>query len=135
MTNNPITERPVLPNCDSLRLLVADDDELVRAPLVAMLKLLKWDVVEASSGEAALKLARSNADFAAILLDYSMPGMNGKETLAAIRASGCQCPAILSSGYLSRAEDAGNESEFDGFLQKPFRFKDLQSVLTSVTGR
>jgi CheY-like chemotaxis protein len=46
-----------------------------------MLELLGWTVVEASSGEAAVALTRLRSDFATILVDYTMAGMNGRETL------------------------------------------------------
>ena len=114
-------------------ILVVDDDDLVRTPLVKMLELLGWTVVEASSGEAAVALTQLRSDFATILVDYTMAGMNGRETLTAIRATGCKSPAILCSGYISSTEDGVYEDSFDGFLQKPFRRQELEKVLAQVT--
>lgn len=114
-------------------ILVVDDDDLVRTPLVKMLELLGWRVVEASSGEAAVALTKLRCDFATILVDYTMAGMNGRETLTAIRATGCTSPAILCSGYISSTEDGVYEDSFDGFLQKPFRRQELEKVLAQVT--
>jgi CheY-like chemotaxis protein len=98
-----------------------------------MLELLGWTVVEASSGEAAVALAQLRSDFATILVDYTMAGMNGRETLTAIRATGCKSPAILCSCYISSTEDGVYEDSFDGFLQKPFRRQELEKVLAQVT--
>jgi CheY-like chemotaxis protein len=114
-------------------ILVVDDDDLVRTPLVKMLELLGWTVVEASSGEAAVALTKLRTDFATILVDYTMAGMNGRETLTAIRATGCKSPAILCSGYISSTEDGVYEDSFNGFLQKPFRRQELEKVLAQVT--
>ena len=114
-------------------ILVVDDDDLVRTPLVKMLELLGWTVVEASSGEAAVALTQLRSDLATILVDYTMAGMNGRETLTAIRATGCKSPAILCSGYISSTEDGVYEDSFDGFLQKPFRRQELEKVLAQVT--
>lgn len=119
---------------NSKALLVVDDDDLVRTPLVKMLQLLGWEVVEAASGEMAVEFARQRKDFAAILVDYSMSGMNGRETIRAIREIGCESPAILCSGYISNPEDAACEQHFDGFLQKPFRRQELESLLKQLTG-
>jgi nitrogen-specific signal transduction histidine kinase/CheY-like chemotaxis protein len=105
-------------------ILVVDDDDLVRTPLVKMLELLGWTVVEASSGEAAVALTQLRSDFATILVDYTMAGMNGRETWTAIRATGCKSPAILCSGYISSTEDGVYEDSFDGFLQKPFAVRN-----------
>ena len=125
-----ITPQRVIP---SNTILVVDDDDLVRTPLVKMLELLGWTVVEASSGEAAVALTQLRSDFATILVDYTMAGMNGRETLAAIRATGCKSPAILCSGYISSTEDGVYQDSFDGFLQKPFRRQELENVLAQVT--
>jgi CheY-like chemotaxis protein len=62
-----------------------------------------------------------------------MAGMNGRETLAAIRSTGCKSPAILCSGYISNAKDGAYEDSFDGFLQKPFRHQEREKVLAQVT--
>jgi len=127
--------RPALQINQSREILVVDDDELVRTPLVKMLQLLGWTVTEAASGEAAVAATREKCDYAAILVDYSMSGMNGRETVRAIRRNGCTCPAILCSGYISSEEDIAYEKDFDDFLQKPFRCQDLETLLKRLTGR
>jgi CheY-like chemotaxis protein len=117
----------------SKTILVVDDDDLVRTPLVKMLELLDWTVFEASSGEAAVALTQRRSDFATILVNFTMAGMNGRETLTAIRATGCKSPAILCSGCISSTEDGVYEDPFDSFLQKPFRRQELEKVLAQVT--
>ncbi len=112
-----------------------EDDELVRTPLAKMLEFLGWKVTEASSGENALLALKNQAEFAAILVDYSMTGMNGRQTLHAIRATGCKSPAILCSGYISNSDDTMSDQDFQGFLQKPFRRQQLEAMLKKVTGR
>jgi signal transduction histidine kinase len=113
-------------------ILVVDDDDLVRTPLVTMLEHLGWNVAEAASGEDAIATVQHQTDFAAVLIDYSMSGMNGRETLHALRAAGCHCPAILCSGYISNPDDSSHHQGFGGFLQKPFRHQELATILDRI---
>ncbi len=86
--------------------LLVDDDEINRYVLREALLPLGFRVVEARGGREALALLRSHT-FAVIVLDQSMPGMTGTETLRELRAGGVQpaIPAILhTSKELSEAE-------------------------------
>ena len=64
--------------------LIVDDDPTKRLALKAVLAPLGYSLVEADSGRAALRCLLAQ-DFAVILLDVLMPGMNGFETAALIR--------------------------------------------------
>lgn len=116
------------------RILVVDDDELVRTPLAKMLTLLDWDVEEVSSGFAAVETLRSGKQFGVLLIDFMMPGLNGYQTLKAIRECGCDAPAILCSGYVAGREEESIVSEFDEYLPKPFQRRELEEKLAAVQG-
>lgn len=117
------------------RVMVVDDDEVVRTPMAEMLRLLEWEVVEVASGAEAVRELRNDESFTLLIIDYKMPEMNGLATLRALRASGCETPAILCSGYISESEQAEAEAEFDGCLPKPYRRRDLEERLLAVVGK
>lgn len=113
-------------------ILVVDDDDLVRVPMAQMLTLLDWDVEEVTSGFAAIEVLKAGKQFSVLLIDFKMPGLNGHQTLKAIREIGCDTPAILCSGYISSEDVKATISEFDDYLTKPFHRKTLQQKLEAV---
>ncbi len=101
--------------------LVADDDDAVLRVMVRVLSTAGCEVLSAADGEEAIELFRQHHDaIDCVLLDYSMPGKNGAETLVAIRQHCETVPVILASGYaetdlLDRYRDSG----LAAVLQKP----------------
>ena len=84
-------------------ILVIDDEESVRAATARMLALLGYDVLEAPDGEQGVEIFRSrDGGVDAVLLDVTMPGLSGEETLGALREVDPQVRVIFFSGY---AED------------------------------
>jgi two-component system, response regulator FlrC len=82
------------------RVLVIDDDEAVRQSLGAILTARGYLFVEAASGQAALNYLRQPREtIDAVILDVNMPGMNGREVLAALRIMHPRLPVILASGH------------------------------------
>lgn len=117
-----------------LRLLMADDQSLVRAGLAALLDLEPdMEVVaQTDSGAAVVELAREHAVDVA-LLDVEMPGVNGIEAAAALQESGLRCRALIVTtfgrpGYLSRALAAGA----DGFVVKDVPAEQLADAVRRV---
>ena len=82
--------------------LLVDDDYSKRFALTRLLAPLGYDLVEADSGPAALRCVLAQ-DFAVILLDVRMPGMDGFETAAMIRtrAHSARTPIVLSTASTS----------------------------------
>jgi DNA-binding NtrC family response regulator len=103
--------------------LIIDDEEVVRSLAERALKNYGYTVLLAKDGEQGLKLFRESADsIRCILLDLTMPSMNGEETLHRLRGIRTDIPVILSSGFdeievVSRFEGQG----LAGFLQKPYK--------------
>lgn len=115
------------------KILLVDDDNLVRDSLAEILMFHGWDVVKASSGHNAIDLVRQAADFDALIIDFSMPNLNGGETLKGIRELGCLSPAILCSGHISDPAQSSVLQQFQGFLAKPFHRLELEETLQRIT--
>jgi two-component system, NtrC family, C4-dicarboxylate transport response regulator DctD len=91
-------------------------------------------VIEAGDGIEALALAREHAsELDLLLLDVRMPGLNGDEVLARLRAEGVDCPALLSSGHGPEGLTTLVPGDV-GFLKKPYRPSELLSAVLRARG-
>ena len=104
-------------------ILVVDDDAVNRSIATAMLAKAGWHVDAAEDGRAAIAAVRQH-DYALVLMDIQMPGMDGFDAAAAIRAgggAGAGVP-ILAFTALSRDDAASRleSSGMDGYIAKPF---------------
>ena len=111
--------------------LIVDDETPVRRAAERLLTGLGFEVLAAAGGREALRLfARHGRSIRFVLLDVTMPDMDGKETLIALRAAGLEAPVVITTGYSlgTRALpllDAGAKA----FLPKPFGRAELVEVL------
>ncbi len=112
-----------------IKALVIDDEELIRWSLQTALKGLDLSVDVAESGEQALKMLKSSR-YDIIITDLKMPGLDGLELLAEIRASGIKSIVILISAYLSHST-IKQASEYGAFkcVDKPFGMEDFLGVV------
>jgi PAS domain S-box-containing protein len=116
-------------------ILVVDDDETVRRVARAVLEREGYIVLLARDGSEAVELfGREATRVRLVLLDLTMPGMDGKETFQALRALRPDVPVLLSSGYeehetTSRFAGAG----LAGFVHKPYsRDRLLRAVAQAM---
>jgi two-component system chemotaxis response regulator CheY len=117
------------------RIFVVDDEDVFRASLVFKLRdLYGATVEEAESGSVALERASEERGFNLILMDISMPGMNGLEVCEAIRAQGVDTRIVLMSAYCSDDNRAKAESLGVTLLNKPLDERVLQSILLECEG-
>jgi PAS domain S-box-containing protein len=117
------------------RILVVDDEDLVRETALEMARVLGYEAVGVGSAEAAIALLERDRDFAAALVDLRMPGMDGVELLEHLRTRALGPPAILCSGGGYERHGARLAAlELAGFLHKPFQLAELSSVLAQVLG-
>jgi PAS domain S-box-containing protein len=103
-------------------ILVVDDEELVRELACAALRSAGYEVLAAADGRAALEiLAGAGVPPAAVLLDRSMPGMNGDELVPILNRTYPSLRIVLTSGYPEAdVRDAFLPGSVAGFLQKPY---------------
>jgi PAS domain S-box-containing protein len=120
------------------RILLMDDEPVVRQVVSRMLAALGFEVITAAEGSTALTLYREalagDAPFDAVILDLTVPGgMGGAEAIGLLRAIDPNVKAIVSSGYSSDPVMSSYRSHgFSGVIAKPFRAGDLSSVLRQV---
>ena len=101
------------------RLLVVEDEPLVRELIVLELEDAGYDVVEAEDGPTALKLLREHADIALLFTDIRLPGgLTGWDIAEKARAIRPDLPVIYTTGYSS---DELRLVAGAHFLKKPYR--------------
>ncbi|MFG0318652.1 MAG: response regulator [Planctomycetota bacterium JB042] len=124
-----------------LRVLVIDDEELVRDVLARLLRRLGAEVVSEADGEGGVaRYAEAMSDgrrFDAVLVDLTISGgRDGKEVVSELLGVDPDCRAIVCSGY-SNDPALVDHARF-GFrsrITKPFRMADLRRALWEATGR
>ena len=112
--------------------LVIDDEESVRNVAAALIRTFGFTVTMASNGTDGIQLFRES-HFDLVLLDLTMPGLNGEETLAGLRAISSNVRVLLVSGYSEN--DRVAELALGGpllFLQKPFTRGSLEQKLQEI---
>jgi CheY-like chemotaxis protein len=119
------------------RILVIDDDALLRRALRAVLEVAGYDVIEAADGAAGLRLQREQgADL--ILVDLVMPELDGLEFIRKLRADLPQAKIIAMSGGgpTGRADLLGVAAALGASrtLRKPFEPRDLLTAIQELLG-
>jgi CheY-like chemotaxis protein len=111
--------------------LLIDDEPEVRLALEAMLQVEGFDVVTAASGDAGLaQFAEAAGAIGLVLLDLSMPEMDGEEVLRRLRARDATVPVVVMSGHAAEKVMARFQAfAAVRFLQKPFTLASLQQAL------
>lgn len=116
----------------SKRVLIADDDPVIRALLSSAVTSEGYNAVVVNDGRAAYKLLQSDADFTAALFDISMPGLNGIDIISHMRTekrlqripvmliTADQDLKVMSDGFAAGAV---------AFLSKPLTAEKLQNAL------
>lgn len=122
------------------KILVMDDDAIIRETLGLGLEKLGYDALLAEDGEKALRLYREAMMTAkpvdAVILDLVVPGsMGGRETFEELEKIDPAVKAIISSGFaddplITHYRDYG----FCGVFVKPYNIDELSATLTNVVG-
>jgi nitrogen-specific signal transduction histidine kinase/CheY-like chemotaxis protein len=114
--------------------LVVDDEDVVREATCSMVEHLGFSVVAAADGGEAVDLFRRLRERVAfVLLDFTMPVMDGPATLAELRRLRPDVKVLLASGFdqAETSERCGTERP-DAFLQKPYRLATLRKAVEAV---
>jgi PAS domain S-box-containing protein len=142
----PAVEQQVIPQPEEDRalrvgtgkILVMDDEEMVREVLGRLLVRLGYETEFARDGGEAIELfvqaQGSGQAFTAVILDLTVPGgMGGKETMARLLEIDPQVKAIVSSGYSDDPIMADFQKYgFSGVIAKPYRISKLGKILQEV---
>jgi len=116
------------------RVLVVDDDPAMLKTFERMLRFLGYQPVTAESGAEAVRLLGERPGaFAAVLLDYMMPGMDGRDTYRSLKALDPAVRVLLVSGYCPEGSvESLLEEGVRGFLPKPFTSAELRERLADL---
>jgi two-component system, cell cycle sensor histidine kinase and response regulator CckA len=122
------------------RILVMDDEDMIRKLAGSMLGKLGFETRFARNGEEAIAAyeaaMQAGCPFEAVILDLTVKGgMGGKDTIRRLCALDPSVKAIVSSGY---ANDPGvthySDYGFCGVVTKPYRFDELRQILETILG-
>ena len=118
-----------------VRILLVDDEAAIRRALRTPLNELGFQTVEASRGEEALHMVRTES-FDAVLLDISMPGIGGMKTLVRLRALAPRLP-ILMLTVKDEEQDKVEALECgaDDYITKPFSIRECVARIRSAVRR
>ena len=116
-------------------ILVVDDEEIMREILETLLRGEGYSVRLASSGEEGVELAK-NVPFDAAIIDVMMPGMDGMQTLEALKKLDEELAVIMVTAYASveNAITAMKRGAFD-YVTKPFKNDEVLVILRNALER
>jgi CheY-like chemotaxis protein len=112
------------------RVLLVDDERLVRETIRLMLAQSGYTVVEANNGAEALGLFRQSR-FDLVMTDYEMPFVKGNELASRIRSVAPDQPILMMTGYSHRLE---GDNPVNAVINKPLSLARLQSVMGQLIG-
>lgn len=117
------------------RILIADDNDDLRASVGAFLKLKGYECETACDGRMAIAQARSGA-FSLIVLDVGFPDIDGFEVCRTLREDGISVPVLMLTAR-DEVEDRvrGLESGADDYLIKPFSLRELAARIGAILRR
>jgi PAS domain S-box-containing protein len=112
-----------------LRILLVDDEELVRVSTAEMLESLGHEVLQAASGATALHILRTDEELDVLIADYMMPGMTGVTLVENGRRARPNLPALLITGYA-----APGVAPNDGIVRlgKPFGQNEIAAAIADL---
>ena len=111
------------------RILVVDDETIVRETLSKLLSNFGYQVVCAQNGYDGLELFQNNS-IELVLTDWDMPGMDGWSLAAGIKARSPGVPVIMVTGKdREEVSQRLNESDVDGVIFKPLRVEEVKGTV------
>jgi PAS domain S-box-containing protein len=136
----PVKENPVpksLPKVEFIpkgkeKILVIDDEEMIRNSLHDILRSLGYFPITANGGEEAIDILKKDNIFDLAIVDFVMPKMNGIETVKALKSINPELKIILSTGLSDRKKLITDAVKIDGYLLKPYHISDLAQKLKSI---
>ncbi|MBA4394269.1 MAG: hypothetical protein C0407_12030, partial [Desulfobacca sp.] len=120
------------------KILIMDDEEIVREVASEIVQYLGYEVQTASEGGEAIEFFRkaqeNKTPFSAVILDLTIRGgIGGKETMEKLLEINPEVKALVSSGYSDDPIMANfQEYGFKGIISKPYKIQDMQNILSRV---
>ena len=119
-----------------MKVLVVDDEPAVRESLRRALQLEHYDVELAGDGAEALERLRASDDVDAVILDVSMPRLDGLEACRRLRQEGDTMPVLMLTARDEVADRvAGLDAGADDYVVKPFALEELLARLRALLRR
>ena len=116
--------------------LVIDDNDMVADICKQILKSSGYDVVIAKSGKEAIEVFKENQhNIDMVILDMILPDMGGRDIYDRLKIINPDLNVLLVSGYdMDYQTEDIMECGCDGFIQKPFKMKELSQAIRQVLG-
>ncbi len=126
-----------VPSAPLARVLVVDDEEIVRRVVDRMLRDAGYEVVIASNGTEAVAWYHQHAgEVDLAIIDMRMPRMDGRECFRELRRINPEVRAIFSTGFeVEGIARAAIEDGMVGFVRKPFHLRELTEAVSAALGR
>ena len=117
---------------DKETILLVDDEQAVRSIVLRILRRSNYNVLEADSGEAALKIADEHQGrIDLVITDMFMPGLRGPEVVQRLAPKRPGLRALFMSGYADQDARTGVPAGAN-FLNKPFSGQELAAAVEAV---
>ena len=138
----PASNRPVeifnhVSDSDNWRgsgtVLLVDDEETVRAIGKEMLQELGFSAITADDGKEAVEMFKTRPDIALVILDLTMPHMDGEQCFRELRQLDPNIKVIMSSGF--NEQDVTQKfvgKRLAGFIQKPYKLSVLRDAIRKI---
>jgi two-component system OmpR family response regulator len=118
-----------------MRILIAEDDQVIADGLLRSLRNAGYAVDQVSSGNEA-DAALSSHQFDLVILDLGLPKLHGLEVLRKMRARGCATPVlILTAADSVEQRVKGLDLGADDYMAKPFSLQELEARVRALTRR
>ena len=115
------------------KVLLVDDEETVRGIGKEMLQDLGFSTITANDGREAIEMFKQNSDIAFVILDLTMPHMDGEQCFRELRQLNPDVKVIMSSGY--NEQDVTQKfvgKGLAGFIQKPYKLSVLKDAIHKI---
>ncbi|MFC1510363.1 sigma-54-dependent transcriptional regulator [Candidatus Omnitrophota bacterium] len=117
---------------DKIKILIVDDEPLIRESLYEILRIEGYGVFMAVNGEIAVETLKNN-EINIVVTDFKLPGMNGVELLEVIKKVSPKTETILITGYgsIETAVDAMRKGAFD-YITKPINDNEIKIIISKI---
>ena len=130
--SSPEAKEELVDNKKSLNILIIDDDNTLLSVIDTMLHRLGHQAIPCRSKSDVEDAVAQIADYDYILTDREMGALTGNDILHIFKEADANKPVILMTGRIEYTNEKAKKEGFDGFLQKPFNLKQLESLFGSV---